>query len=197
MAKEQDVFILAEQALQKVVDQIRDDQWDMDVPPYMSYSDQKVTLRHIVNRHVYDDLWVPETLAGKTIAEVGKKYDGDLLGTDPKASFAGAVNVATEVVKALADADMERVTHLTYGDFPVREYLKHITIYRGFRVYTIAQLIGVDSALGSALVQGLWDEVVPDMDGLRAMGVFGPAIAVPADADQQTKLLGLTGFLRQ
>jgi hypothetical protein len=48
-----------------------------------------MTLRRIINYHAYDDAWVPEVLAGKTIAEVGMKWDGDLLGDHPRLNFAG------------------------------------------------------------------------------------------------------------
>jgi len=70
-------------------------------------------------------------------------------------------------------------------------------MFRGFRAYTIAKFIGVDSTLQDDLVQGLWDEIVPEVENWRSMGVFGPAIEVPNDADPQTKLLGLTGFLQK
>ena len=43
------------------------------------------------------------------------------------------------------------------------------------------------------LVQGLWDEIAPDAEAWRAMGVFGAAVPVPDDAPLQDRLLGLTG----
>ena len=67
---EKDVFILADEALKKVVDQIRDDQWDLVVPDDMTRK-PGTTLRQTINYHAYDDAWVPDVLAGKTIAEVG------------------------------------------------------------------------------------------------------------------------------
>jgi len=42
-------------------------------------------------------------------------------------------------------------------------------------------------------VQGLWDEIAPDAEQWRQMGVFGPAITVPETAPLQDRLLGLTG----
>jgi len=43
------------------------------------------------------------------------------------------------------------------------------------------------------LVQGLWDEVSPNAEEWRTIGVFGPAIEVPDDASLMDRLLGLTG----
>ncbi|MCX6363179.1 MAG: TIGR03086 family protein [Actinobacteria bacterium] len=187
---EKDVFILADEALKNVVDQIRDDQWDSRVPDDMTRK-PGTTLRQTINYHAYDDAWVPEVLAGKTIAEVGDKYDGDLLGDHPKLNFAAIVETAVLTVRAFDDLD--RIVHLSYGDFPAREYLKHITSFRGLRVYDLARFIGADTTLPDDLVQGLWDEIAPDAEAWRQMGVFGPAVAVPESAPLQDRLLGLTG----
>ena len=88
---EQDVFILADQALLRVVEQIRDDQWDAVVPTELTPRQPGSTLRQVINYHAYDDAWVPDVLAGKTIEEVGAAHDGDLLGDEPKAAFARIV----------------------------------------------------------------------------------------------------------
>src|SRR5215467_15064340 len=85
---EQDVFILSERALSNVIDQIQDQQWTQTTPDWFQTGRQgKPTLRAIINYHTYDSAWVPDVLAGKIMAEVGNTYDGDLLGTDPKASY--------------------------------------------------------------------------------------------------------------
>ena len=191
--REQDVFVLAEQALQNVVDQIRDDQWDMEMPPSFARPGQgSVTLREIIGYHAYDDAWVPDMLAGKTMEEAGAtKFDGDLLGNDPKASFARIVAAACAAARELDD--LERTVHCSFGDFTAREYFWQINGFRGLRAHDIARVIGVDDNLPAALVQGLWDEISPHAEEWRAIGVFGPAVAVPDDAGLQAKLLGLTG----
>ena len=114
---EQDVFILADQALNAVVEQIRDDQWDLVVPDDMTRK-PGITLRELINYHAYDDAWVPDVLAGRTIEEVGDKYAGDLLGDHPKLNFASIVETAVLAVRAFDDPD--RTVHLSYGDWPAR-----------------------------------------------------------------------------
>ena len=97
----------------------------------------------MIGYHAYDDAWVPDTLAGKTIEEVGDAHgdpQGDLLGDEPQAAFAAIVATAVSAVRGLVDLD--KVVHLSYGDYPAREYLKHITWFRGSRVYDIARFIG-------------------------------------------------------
>jgi uncharacterized protein (TIGR03086 family) len=187
---EKDVFILADQSLKDVVDQIRDDQWDTAVPADMTRK-PGTTLRETINYHAYDDAWVPDVLAGRTIEEVGDKYAGDLLGDHPKLNFAAIVETAVLAVRGFDDLD--RMVHLTYGDFSARDYLRHITSFRGLRVHDIAKFIGAGTTMPPDLVQGLWDEIAPEAEAWRAMGVFGPAVDVPEDAPLQDRLLGLTG----
>ncbi len=44
-------------------------------------------VRTLVNHVVNELLWMPPLLEGKTIAEVGDRFDGDVLGSDPLASL--------------------------------------------------------------------------------------------------------------
>ncbi len=83
--------------------------------------------------------------------------------------------------------------HLSYGDFPAREYLKHITSFRGFRAFSIAKLIGVSTKLPDDLVQGMWDEIAPEVESWRAMGVFPPPLEIADDAALQDRLLAMCG----
>jgi uncharacterized protein (TIGR03086 family) len=187
---EQQVFVLADQALKAVIDQIGADQWDLVVPEDMTRT-PGTTLRELVNYHAYDDAWVPDVLAGKTRDEVGDRYDGDLLGDHPKLNFASITETA---VLAVRDFDApDRTVHLSYGDWPAREYLKHITSFRGLRAYDIAKFIGTDTTLPPALVQGLWDEIAPNAEEWRKLGVYRPVVPVPDNAPLQDRLLGLTG----
>lgn len=185
------IFELAERALEAVVVQITPVQYDEVVTPAITMRQPGATLRQIINYHVYDDVWVPDVLAGKTLEQVGDKYDGDLLGDHPAKSFSQAVDGALAAVAALNDPD--KIVHLRYGDYPAHEYIRHITIFRGLRAYDIAKFIGVDPTLPPELVRGLWDLITPDAEELRSFGVFGSAVEVAPDADLQARLLGLTG----
>jgi uncharacterized protein (TIGR03086 family) len=188
---EQEIFILADRTLEKVVKQIQPEQYNLIVPAEITPRQPGSSLRQVINYHAYDDSWVPDVLAGKTAAEVGDKYDGDLLGDDPAASFSRIVDKAVSVVEKYDD--LSRKVHLSYGDFTAREYLIHITSFRGFRAYDLAKFIGADTELPPELVQGMWDELTPDMEDYRKMGVFGPAVEPPAHADLQARLIALSG----
>jgi hypothetical protein len=187
---ERDVFILSEQALADVIDQIRPEQWNLPKPEWFATGGQgDATLRQIVNYHAYDSAWVPDVLAGKAIAEVGDAHEH--VKTDSDCDYRAHSEAAIAAARALADPGM--VVHLSYGDFPAREYLKHVTSFRGFRTYDLARWIGVSAHMPADLVQGMWDELAPEAEAWRAMGVYGPAVTVPADAPLQDRLLGLAG----
>jgi hypothetical protein len=189
---EQEVFVLADEALKDVVDKIAAKQWDQVVPDGVTRR-PGATLRDVINYHAYDDAWVPDVLAGKTVEEVGDKYAGDLLGDHPKLNFASIVESAVIAVRGLDGEALDRVVHLSYGDYTAREYLTHITCFRGLRVNDIAKLIGADTTMPADLVEGLWEQIAPAAEEWRGMGVFGPAVEVAGDAPLQDRLLGLTG----
>ena len=188
------VFVLADRTLAEVVGRITEAQWDMTLPEGFAFRHTEAvpTLCQVINYHAYDDAWVPDMLAGRTMAEAGEaKFDGDLLGTDP----VGRLNEMVEAACAAAAGvtDLEQVAHLSFGDFTTREYFWQIHFFRGVRAYELARVIGVDPTLPPELVSGLWEEVSPNAEEWRSLGVFGPAVPVPDDAPLQDRLLGLTG----
>jgi hypothetical protein len=191
---EPDVFLLAEQALLRVVQQIADDQWSMVMPANFTtrVRPEPPTLRQLINYHAYDDAWVPDMLAGRTMAQVGSdKFDGDLLGHDAKGSFAAIVSTACTAADAVTDLD--QVAHLSFGDYSIREYFWQINMFRGLRAHDIAKVIGLATDLPEALTQGIWDEVSPHAEEWRTIGAFPAAVEVPTSAPLLDRLLGLTG----
>jgi hypothetical protein len=98
---------------------------------------------------------------------------------------------ATDAVRDLTD--LTHIVHLSYGDYPAAEYLQHITIFRAFRSYDIAKLIGVSTMMNPAFVQALWDDLSPVVETYREIGVFPPALEVAGNASLQIKLLAIVG----
>jgi len=191
--KQRDLFLLSDAALRDVIDQIRPEQLELPVPAEWSQTPD-ATLLDIVAAHAYDEAWVPDVLAGKTIDEVGDKYGGDLLGGDELASYDRLNDAATVAANRPLSAD--DIVHMSYGDFPVSVYFEHISTYRAFQAWSIAKLIGLDDwSLPPELVDLLWEIIVPQAEQWREMGVFQPEVEVPDDADRETKLLAKTGYL--
>lgn len=184
-----ELFIRSNEELKKVINQIKDEQWDIEMPEGLT--SKPATLKESVNYHAYDDAWVPDVLAGKTKEEVGDKFEALLKSNDTLTQYNQYNALANQAVGEFTDLD--KTVHLSYGDFPARGYLQHTTSFRALRIYDIAKLIGANTKMPDDLVQGLWDEFSPVVEQYRQMGVFPPAVEVSADADLQTKLLGLVG----
>lgn len=191
---EPEVFVLADTALNRVVAQIKDNQWTMQMPASFSRrgSDHVPTLREIINYHAYDDAWVPDMLAGRTMDNVGAdKFKGDLLGDDPRGNFAALVAKACAAAREAKDLD--RTVHCSFGDYATRDYFVQINMFRGLRARDIARVIGVDQRLPDELVEGLWHEISPHAEAWRSIGVLPAAVVVPGDAPLLDRLLGMTG----
>jgi hypothetical protein len=116
----QELFVMSNDALQKVVAQITDSQRDLPLPVGMPNNGPN-TLEGAVRRHTYDDAWVPDVLAGKTKIEVGEVYESLLSAGDIQANYRKYNERAVDAVRGFKDLD--RTTHLSYGDFPARDYL--------------------------------------------------------------------------
>lgn len=167
------------------VDAIGDGDWVLPTP----CSDWDV--RDLVRHLTYECLWSPPLFAGKTIADVGDQFEGDILGNDPKAAWQAA---ATGADQAASDPGaMERIVHLSFGDFPGRVYAMQVATDLTVHAWDLARGINGDEKLPVELVEACYAEVLPQVDMLKASGLFGEPVDVPADASTQEKLLGLMG----
>ncbi len=91
------------------VRQIGDHQWQAPTP------DEDWSVRDLVNHLVGEDLWASPLLAGSTIAEVGDRFEGDVLGAEPKAAWTAASAAAVQAgvpdeVRALHPGPAARIT---------------------------------------------------------------------------------------
>ena len=149
------------------------------------------TVRDLVNHIVVEQLWVPDVLDGRTVDEVGDKFDGDQLHDDPPAAWAAASDVARSAW--LRPGVVDRTVHLSYADVDAAEYGWQMTTDLAVHSWDLARAIGVDERINPGLARAVLDHLSPNVEDWRAAGVFGPAVAVPEDADPQTRLLGSTG----
>jgi uncharacterized protein (TIGR03086 family) len=164
---------------------IGEDQWDLPTP----CSDWDVTalVRHLVD----ENLWTPPLMEGSTIAEVGNRFDRDILGDDPKKAYDGAAAAAVAAVHG--DGAMDRTVHLSFGDFPGREYTMQLFADHLIHAWDLARAIGADEQLDPELVAACAGWFEPMEPAYRSAGAIGPAVEPPAGADAQARLLGRFG----
>jgi uncharacterized protein (TIGR03086 family) len=167
------------------VRQIGGHQWQAATP------DEDWCVRDLVNHLVSEDLWAPPLLAGSTIAEVGDRFEGDVLGSGPQAAWTAA---SAEAVRAVqADGAMDRIVHLSFGDFPGAQYTLQLFADHLIHAWDLARAIGADEHLDEQLVTSCatWFEATEE--AYRNAGAIAPRPPVPADADAQTLLLARFG----
>jgi uncharacterized protein (TIGR03086 family) len=171
------------------VRQVRDDQWDRPTP----CADWNV--RELVNHVVNENRWTPPLLEGQTIAEVGDRFDGDLLGDDPKLAWEESAREATAAVHG--DGALDRTVHLSFGDTPGSEYVWQLFADILVHGWDLARGIGADDRLDPDLVEACASWFAEVEAAYRSAGAVGPRPEVSDDADPQTRLLAAFGRASQ
>ena len=146
--------------------------------------------RDVVNHIVGEELWLPPLMDGATVAEVGDRYDGDLLGDDPvvKAEQAAADAVAG-VPQPVAE---KRIVHLSFGDFPASEYTCQLAADHLIHAWDLAAAVGGDRRLDPELVSAIAEWFGPVEGAYRGAGAIADRPEV-GDQDPQTQLLAAFG----
>jgi uncharacterized protein (TIGR03086 family) len=148
------------------------------------------TVRELVNHVVGEDRWTVPLLAGRTIAEVGDAYDGDLLGADPL----GAAEVAGDAaVSAVAEAVPTAMkVHLSYGDEDVGEYVGQLATDHLIHAWDLAAATGGATRLDPELVGAVAEWFAEREQLYRGAGLIADRVEVAGD-DPQDRLLAATG----
>lgn len=140
------------------------------------------SVRQLVNHVAAEDLWAVPLLAGSTIAEVGDRLDGDLLGDDPLASARAAAAEATAALRT----DRETV-HLSYGEERTEEYLMQLATDHLVHGWDLAAATGGQRALDDELVAAVGGWFGEREELYRSAGLIGPRAAY--DGSQPAALL--------
>jgi len=164
---------------------VKADQWTWPTP------NEGWDVRALVNHIVTGNLWAAELGAGRTIAEVGTRLDGDVLGEDPLGAYDASAAVAAATFEA--PGALEAPCAVSYGPVPGSVYAGHRFIDVLIHGWDLAVATRQDTRMDPSLVEACFAVLEPQFDQLKASGAFGPEVAVPADADPQTRLLAMLG----
>ena len=148
-------------------------------------------VRTLVQHLVVEERWAPPLFAGMTIDEVGDIFEGDQLVPDPLTATRDASGAALDAVRE--DGALERTVHLSFGPTSGAEYAQQLAADHLVHAWDLARALGVDDTLDPDAVHAVLEWFEPTEDAWRAAGVIGPRVPVPADADEQTRLLSMFG----
>jgi uncharacterized protein (TIGR03086 family) len=147
-------------------------------------------VRALLNHVVTGNWWAAELGASRTIADVGDRLDGDILGDDPLAAYDDSARAAAEVFEAPGALDAPCA--VSYGPVPGSVFAGHRFTDVLIHGWDLAKSTNQDSTLDPELVDACIAVMEPQTALLNS-GAFGTRVEVSDDADAQTRLLGLLG----
>lgn len=165
------------------VEEIGPDAWDSSTPC------DGWSVRDLVNHVVGEELWTVPLLQGATIAEVGDRFDGDVLGERPTEACHAAAAAAVSSVDEVAPRG--RKVHLSYGDEDAEEYVRQLAADHLVHGWDLAVATGSDARLDPELVDAVAGWFAEREELYRAGGVV--AGHVDRHGDPQTELLAAFG----
>ncbi|PZG22559.1 TIGR03086 family protein [Micromonospora craterilacus] len=148
-------------------------------------------VRTLVNHVVGEDRWSVPLFAGRTIAEVGDRYDGDQLGTDPVEAARDAA--AQAELAATHPGVLERTVHLSAGDTPAEEYLHQLIAEHLVHGWDLAVAIGADPRLDADAVAECARWFARRVGDYQQFGLTRPEVGLPTAADEQDRLIAAFG----
>ncbi|MGZ8593196.1 MAG: TIGR03086 family metal-binding protein [Actinomycetota bacterium] len=134
---------------------------------------------------------MPPLVAGESIAQVGDRFDGDLLGADPAAAWRASAYAACDAFEG--PGALERIVNLSFGDVPAWRYGQERLVDVFCHGWDLARAIGADERIPEDVVAASEIALEPFEDAWRAGGALGPVLETGPDADAQTRLLARLG----
>lgn len=180
-----DAFDAAMAEFDRRVHRVRQDQWPGPTPC------TEWSVRDLVNHLTGEHLWAPWLLRGSTVAEVGSRFDGDVLGDDPVAAWERAAEDSRAAFHAESEFDAQVDT--SGGPIPAAEYEWQMTSDLTVHAWDLARAIGDDDTLNQDLALAVYDHIEPQIGNWQGLGIFEPPISVPRAARPQDKLVALLG----
>jgi uncharacterized protein (TIGR03086 family) len=144
-------------------------------------------VRALVNHVVGEDRWTAPLMTGQTIAEVGDRLDGDLLGESP---VQAAEDAGKEAVSAFSEPGaVGRTVHLSFGDTPAEEYAFQLLADHLIHGWDLAVATGGETWLDDELVDAVAGWYAAREDLYRQAGAVADRPAVEASSAQDKLLV--------
>lgn len=176
---------IAVEGLVANVERIGDDQWHLPTP------NTEWDVRALVEHLVGGTVWVAPLMRGETIAEIGDRFSGDLVGDDPKGAFRRAAAGAMAAVDE--PGAVGRTVDLSRGPAPAADYILERIADAGMHTFDLARALGLDETIDSRVVAYGRQLLAKVGDEWRRYGALGPVTPTEPGADEQTLFIAESG----
>ena len=170
---------------QRIVAGVQEIQWSNPTPC------EEWNARTLLNHIVAGNYWVAPLVEGKTIEEVGDKYDGDLLEHDAYGAYERSAKIAAHAF--FEPGAMTALCAVSYGPVPGAVYCGHRIFDVTVHGWDLATGTGQDATIPVELVEACHEIIEPQAEALRQAGVLGPKVKLGSKASKQANFLALIG----
>jgi uncharacterized protein (TIGR03086 family) len=150
---------------------------------------ERWTVRDVVNHVTAEHLWAPHLLRGESLAAVGDRYDGNVLGDDPVTAWDAAQRASREAFGAAAPQDR---VELSAGDTPAEEYAEQMLLDLVVHGWDLARGAGLDGRAEPALAGHVLQYAGTRRPQWEGSGLFAPQVATDS-GDPTDRLVALLG----
>ena len=168
----------------KIISKIRTSDFGRSTP----CSDWNV--KQLAAHLLYELSWVSDIVTGKTIDEVGDKYDGNLVGIN---LFNSWNNAASKALSSVENADLKSIAHLSFADVTNDYYIWQFGGELLIHAWDLS--VGVDKPIkfNVEVANTFYRRIRPRSEELQNSGLFAPPLPTKASDPTQVKLLAIFG----
>jgi uncharacterized protein (TIGR03086 family) len=180
-------YRLAQDGFDAVLATVRPDQWDA------RSACAEWTVRDVAGHVIWGQHQMRACATGEHYAETagapGAPHPTEMAGDDPVTTWREARTVS---VATLTNETLARTTSIPgIGEVPLAAVVALLITDHVAHTWDIGRALGMDVRLAPPIVTVAFDWARANV--VRRPGFFGPELAPPADADEQTRMLAFLG----
>ncbi|MCG6498342.1 TIGR03086 family metal-binding protein [Kitasatospora sp. A2-31] len=168
----------------RLVQSVTEEQWAAPTPC------RDWDVRNLVNHLAAQHLWVCQAVAGYAPEQIGRRFEGDVLGRNPLGVWTMAVDTAVRAINQPGALDL--LVHVPYGMRDVGGYARELTAETVVHSWDLARALGERGPMPPGAARYALAEF-RNYRNLAGTGRFDPPRTTPPGADAQELLLAFTG----
>lgn len=178
------LFSTAMMLVDKVIEKVKIEDYNKPTPC------TEWNVKELTNHLLYELVWIAPLLEGKTIAEVGQVYEGDLIKGDAGVSW---MKYCRQTSAQMAKTKPRSIAHLSYSDKTAQAYVDEVAADLIIHGWDLAQALGLDYKINDLTVSAIKKATDDVMPGARESGYIAEELEVDKNASEQDKLLAYYG----